>query len=112
MSWTITLAILVHGGEVPHDAVQTRARRSDHPVVAASPGVRVATRSGQESEVAGFGAPACWPSGLRARSWPKAIQVLGPDHPDTATGLSNLASLLQGQGDFEPLSIGVEIAFR
>jgi tetratricopeptide (TPR) repeat protein len=25
---------------------------------------------------------------------------LGPDHPDTATSLNNLAGLLQAQGDF------------
>ncbi|MCP4359898.1 MAG: tetratricopeptide repeat protein, partial [Chloroflexi bacterium] len=28
-------------------------------------------------------------------------KVLGPEHPDTATSLNNLALLLQAQGDYE-----------
>jgi hypothetical protein len=28
-------------------------------------------------------------------------RVLGPDHPDTARGLNNLASLLQDQGELD-----------
>lgn len=36
-------------------------------------------------------------------------KVLGPDHPDTATSLDNLASLLQKQVDLSKLSLSREI---
>ena len=40
------------------------------------------------------------PRRLFVMHWRYARKVLGPEHPDTATSLNNLAVLLQDQGDF------------